>query len=208
MMSVLNVAGTYSFNPKVGCWTFHLEGDRTLTYYAKDVIVLFERCGHSEFNDYYTAYAKFHTELLEKFDADYTIYFALLVIDLFSPHRFKQDYDMLLYLVPAHARFVQFLEFYLLNNYEQEAPTGADVGLEGISEQPHSTTSPEPSDLTASAASARKRPRVVSRELFDFCMRKLNEARTLEEFLTIATSRIGLSQMLPLMAEICAGNTA
>ena len=246
MLSVLNVAGTYSFNAQLDAWTFHLEGGRTLTYYAKDVIVLFERCGHSEFNDYYESYRKFHSELLSRFQDEYLVYFVLLVIDLFSPHRFKQDFDMLCYLVPAHSRFVQFLEFYLLFNYDEQGVQRAQAQGQGAKgehsfpgstcpgfsgsglTEPHSTTSPEPSDRSDRSgpcatsvyssdqsdreqgdpsAPARKRVRLVSKELFDFCMRKLNDARALEEFLAITTSRIGLTQMLPLLAEICAAST-
>ena len=35
MLSVLNVAGVYSFNSEIQAWILHLEGDQQFVFYAK-----------------------------------------------------------------------------------------------------------------------------------------------------------------------------
>ena len=146
------------------------------------MLELYERGGHPEFRAYLKEYIEFHASLHARFGRDLVLFYILLLIDLFSPHRFKSDYELLQVLVPAHARCVQFLEHYLRRHYS-EAPADAV----------ESSSSPE-----ADAHSA-------VRSHFLFCIEKLNEARRLEQFMTITSSRVGLPQMLPLLAEICAG---
>lgn len=146
------------------------------------MLELFDRNGHSQFRDYLKAYIEFHGSLHARFGRDLVLFYILLLIDLFSPHRFKSDYELLQVLVPAHARCVQFLEHYLRRHYSESAADAVE-----------SSSSPD-----ADAHSA-------VRSHFLFCIEKLNESRRLEQFMTITSSRIGLSQMLPLLAEICAG---
>lgn len=177
MVSTLNIAGVFSFDVSRQAWVLQVENCPERVYLINDMVALFESSGQAHIRDYMRSYCEFHTQLRNEFGDDMILFFVLILIDMFSPHRFTTDRDMLAQLVPAHARYVQFLELYLSSNYGPSR-SAAFAG-------PRSSSEP------------------VVKQKLDFCLDMLSNARTLEEYLAITSQYIGLSAMLPLLAEVC-----
>ena len=91
MVSTLNIGGVFSFDVVRQAWVLQVESCPERVYLVSDMIALFESSGQTHIRDYMQSYCEFHTRLRNEFNSDVILFFVLILIDMFSPHRFTVD---------------------------------------------------------------------------------------------------------------------
>ena len=205
---VLRLSAVYFFDVESACWRHPVEdGEDRLHPLIQPVAANLE-AGFVESSAILLQLLQYSAELHAHTGGDRLVRFLLLLVQVLAPHRFVQDADLLSYVVPAHARLLQFLRQYferarsesLASRPPQMLATLATLATNWAGQLPHHGM-PAMENLLRSPASSPAELR------FHLCVAALNDVRVEELSLRDYHTRIASSNKFsPLIAEMVTGH--
>ena len=138
-----------------------------LFYYSSDLLRKMDRLGMPFCREYAFTTVSF-LELFGVFDSEPIVVYVLLLLALFSPHKFLAESAFVAELLPVHTRYAQFFKQYILKHYENEPdhqlPRIDPHYLFSNAKAPLQSSSPNTSDASAHSATAHGAPDFTSTE--------------------------------------------